>query len=512
MIKKNKGGVPGDLPASLVSEFAPELAKPLSIIFNKIIETGKWPTQWKTEHGIPLQKINNPKNEDDVRVISLTPFFSKVMEKFIIEWLLDCIGDKIDWHQYGGQKGNSVTHYLIEFINFIQYNQDLSDIHATLAVFVDFSKAFNRQDHNILVTLLSDLGVPGWLLLIIIGFLEDRNLILSFKDEKSDLLPLPGGGPQSTILGLFLFLVLINAAGLKNLTRNTGTLATAALRRRRPLEELHLKYVDDMTFTEAVKLKDKLKVDPMPTRPTQYRERTGHVLNNELVKMNENLMALEKYTFEKSMKINTKKTNVMVFNSSRTLDFLPKLQISENQDLEVVEEQRLLGVIISSNLNWQSHINHMSEKAFKRMWILRRLKLLGASCVDLLKVYTTQIRCIVEFAVAAWNGSITKAQISQLERIQKCALGIILGKEYVDYEAALNLVDLESLAVRRKSLCLKFAKKAANHPKFKHWFCKSQEKVVNTRSVQLKYVPVTSRTQRYEKSPLSYLTTLLNEN
>ena len=119
---------------------------------------------------------------------------------------------------------------------------------------------------------------------------------------------------------------------------------------------------------------------------------------------------------------------------------------------------------------------------------------------------------IVEFAVAAWNGSITKAQISQLERIQKCALGIILGKEYVDYEAALNLVDLESLAVRRKSLCLKFAKKAANHPKFKHWFCKSQEKVVNTRSVQLKYVPVTSRTQRYEKSPLSYLTTLLNEN
>ena len=154
----------------------------------------------------------------------------------------------------------------------------------------------------------------------------------------------------------------------------------------------------------------------------------------------------------------------------------------------------------------------MSEKAFKRMWILRRLKLLGASCVDLLKVYTTQIRCIVEFAVAAWNGSITKAQISQLERIQKCALGIILGKEYVDYEAALNLVDLESLAVRRKSLCLKFAKKAANHPKFKHWFCKSQEKVVNTRSVQLKYVPVTSRTQRYEKSPLSYLTTLLNEN
>ena len=156
--KKTKSGVPGDMPEKLVSEFAPELAKPLAKVFNKIVDTGKWPAQWKIEHGIPLQKVNNPETEDDVRVISLTPFFSKVMEKFIIDWLLRIIGDKIDWHQYGGQKGNGVTHYLIEFVNFIQYNQDLRDIHATLAVFIDFSKAFNRQDHNILVTLLCDLG------------------------------------------------------------------------------------------------------------------------------------------------------------------------------------------------------------------------------------------------------------------------------------------------------------------------------------------------------------------
>ena len=50
------------------------------------------------------------------------------------------------------------------------------------------------------------------------------------------------------------------------------------------------------------------------------------------------------------------------------------------------------------------------------------LRVLGALCEDLLKVHTTQIRCIVEFAVAAWNGSITRAQIAQ------CALDIILGQ------------------------------------------------------------------------------------
>ena len=147
-IKKTKSGVPGDLPRSIVKEFSPELARPLMLIFNKIIQTGEWPSNWQIEHGIPLQKSSNPVNEDDLRIISLTPLFSKVMEKFVIDWLLKYVGPKIDLHQYGGQKGNSVSHYLIEFVNFILYNQDLKEPQATLAVFVDYSKAFNRLDNN----------------------------------------------------------------------------------------------------------------------------------------------------------------------------------------------------------------------------------------------------------------------------------------------------------------------------------------------------------------------------
>ena len=162
--KKPKTGIPGDLPRCLVKEFSPELSVPLVKIYNQIISTGVWPEPWRVEHGIPLQKKTNPENEDDLRIISLTSFYSKVFEKFVMDWLLDYIGHLIDWHQYGGQKGNGVTHYLIDFINFIKYNQDLKSMHAVLAVAIDFSKAFNRQNHNILVTLLSDLGIPGWLL------------------------------------------------------------------------------------------------------------------------------------------------------------------------------------------------------------------------------------------------------------------------------------------------------------------------------------------------------------
>ena len=88
----------------------------------------------------------------------------------MVNWLLDIIDPKIDFRQYGGLKGNSINHYIIEFINFVLSSQDSNDPTAVLACFIDFQKAFMRQNHNILVTKLSDLGVPGWLLKIIISF------------------------------------------------------------------------------------------------------------------------------------------------------------------------------------------------------------------------------------------------------------------------------------------------------------------------------------------------------
>jgi hypothetical protein len=105
-----------------------------------------------------------------------------------------------------GLKGSSIVHYLIEFINFILYNQDLKEPHAV-------SKAFNRQDHNILLTLLCDLGVPGWLMKIVASFLENRELILRYQGYTAKNRKLPGGGPQGTVLGMFLFIVLINLLG-----------------------------------------------------------------------------------------------------------------------------------------------------------------------------------------------------------------------------------------------------------------------------------------------------------
>ena len=93
-----------------------------------------------------------------------------------------------------------------------------------------------------------------------------------------------------------------------------------------------------------------------------------------------------------------------------------------------------------------------------------------------------------------------------LERIQKSAFRIILGQNYVSYNKSLEYLKLDTLADRRKQLCLSFARKASKDSKFKVWFSNLTKPTRTDPSFAL---PRT-RTAAYEKSPLVYLTKLLN--
>ena len=231
--------------------------------------------EWVT----PIAKVAVPESEDDLTPISLTPFFSKVTEQVIVKWLLYYIGEKLDFRQYGGTKGNSISHYIIEFINFILLNQDSSEQTAVLASMVDFSEAFNRIDHTKIVTKLSDMGVPGWLLKVVIGFLTNRRMLVRYKGKVSNIKNLPGGGPQGTLLGLFLFIILINDCGFEDQENNTGEILTTK-RNMKEMNKIHLKYVDDLSLAESINLPAKLQSIPDSKRPLPdvYRARTGHIL------------------------------------------------------------------------------------------------------------------------------------------------------------------------------------------------------------------------------------------
>ena len=147
--------------------------------------------------------------------------------------------------------------------------------------------------------------------------------------------------------------------------------------------------------------------------------------------------------------------------------------------------------------------------------MLRRLKYNGAAITDLLDVYIKQVRCTLEFAVSVWTAAITAALVAQIERVQITA--VILGGNHSEYSQALSILNIETLVERRKKLCVTFASKCEKSEKYKHWFTKRtcDPHAPHTRSEKIgtksEFLSVHSRTRQFEKSPLSYLTSLLNE-
>ena len=300
---------------------------------------------------------------------------------------------------------------------------------------------------------------------------------------------------------------MINEVGFEGQQNNAGELLTSK-RNMKIINQMHLKYVDDLTLVEAIDL-NKLVSVPASVRPMpdNYHARTGHVLPPDCSTIHKQLNTIEEYTINNQMRINYKKTKMMIFNPCWSKDFMPEQMLGGNQ-LEVVEEMRLLGLIVTPDLKWTANTDNIVKRAYGKLWMLRRLRSLGANNDQLIDVYLKQVRSILEQAVPAWNGAISQAEVTDIERVQKCALHIILGDNYLTYNEALVTVNLQKLSLGREQLCLIFARKAENNSTHKEWFKLTRQS--NTRQNPNRYCATVSRTGRLLRSPIPYLTGLLN--
>ena len=115
-----------------------------------------------------------------------------------------------------------------------------------------------------------------------------------------------GGGPQGTVLGIFLFIVLINLIGFRNQDRQLGRVLTKPLNKRKPIRNIHLKFVDDLTVAESLKLKKQLipNLDADQPRPLELRNRTEHILPDSESQSIPLLKDILEYAESHKMKIN----------------------------------------------------------------------------------------------------------------------------------------------------------------------------------------------------------------
>ena len=435
-----------------------------------------------------------------------------------------------------------VPHALISIINFIlKHTDDNEPTTAVTNVLADWSKAFNKVNHNIVMRILVFLGVPQWILRLILSYLKYRRMMVRFRGCLSNEKDIPGSAPQGTLFGVVIYLLYINPIGFPNeatlqihdvlfsywqeykipnhlniLTEkiqigNTNVeVPTLPSNIELPAHLNSVKFMDDATCQEVVDIRTSLCSNIDRSGPLPYHESSGKVLPPQNSLLQNEISKIKMISDQREMQLNAKKTYLFNVNFTNDHQFKPLLSIpGEKEYLEVVHETKLLGYWLTTDMKPHRHIAYVLTIVNKRFWAIPKLKKAGVSDTDLTFFYIMKIRSVLETAAVVFHSMMYEDDVEDLERVQRNVARTIMGQRYIDYKSALDFLSLEPLSQRRENLCLTFALKCLNNPKFKDWFPLNSQNPHNLRETH-KFLEPHCKTERYRNSPLVYLTRVLN--
>ena len=130
-------------------------------------------------------------------------------------------------------------------------------------------------------------------------------------------------------------------------------------------------------------------------------------LNNNTNQLQDDLDQLKLFTDRNMIQINEKKTPILCINFRKSLQFPPIFSVGHCSQLDVVKHTKLLGIIVSDDLRWAHHVEYMCQRAYKKIWLLRRMEILQLDQEIMLYFYCKEVRSILEFGVAFLNSGLT---------------------------------------------------------------------------------------------------------
>ena len=144
---------PSSIPISILKILKSELAGPLQVIFNTSFLTGIVPDKFKLAKLIPVFKKGSQTNLSNYRPISLLIVFNKLLEKLMFNRLADFLEKRhlIYNKQFGFRLHHSTDHAVLSIIDQVQ--KAIEDRDYPCGIFLDFSKAFDTVNHNILLSM-----------------------------------------------------------------------------------------------------------------------------------------------------------------------------------------------------------------------------------------------------------------------------------------------------------------------------------------------------------------------
>ena len=388
--------------------------------FNYIWLNNDFPEQWRNAHVIPLLKpFKLPHELSSYRPISLTISLCKLMEKMIAKRLMTYLIENniIVDYQFGFQKNKSTLDPLIQLEYAIRDTIILGEF--LVVVFLDLEKAYDMVWAYGLLQELVNIGLKGNLPIFIYNFLNNRTIQVKINNFISEKFPMENGLPQGSILSVFLFLIAINKL-FKNCDQTVNKL-----------------FCDDGMFWHQSK---DLAI---------AEQRVQDTLNRLTI-----------WSQTNGLKFSPQKSCYCIFTHNNTRDLNLTLL---NQNLPRSFQVRYLGIIFDHRLTWQPHIEHLREKCFKRLNILKSVayKQWGSDRKTLRMLYLSLIQSQLNYASFLYN-SAPHRFLQILDRVQYAGIRIIIGAMRVTKTAMLEAESLlMPLKFRREFLGLSYLGRSA---------------------------------------------------
>ena len=404
---------PDRIHPGVLKEASSVLAKPLADLFNYSLSKCIFPSPWKRANVIPIHKKGDKSSVDNYRPVSLLSIVGKVMERIVHKHVHNFFLQNhfISPFQSGFSPGDSTTNQLLFLYDSFMKAIDIGK--EVRVVFCDISKAFDRVWHKGLIEKLKGAGIAGNLLDWFKSYLKDRQQRVVLAGSNSFWLKITSGVPQGSILGPILFLVYINDI-INDITSNIRLFA----------DDTSLYVIVDQPNTAA------------------------SILNNDLSRIHE-------WAKKWLVSFNPSKTESLTISKKINQPIHPPLYMN-NIMINSINDHKHLGLTLSSDGSWKTHLNSTLIKAWSRVNILRKFKFI-LDRKSLEKLYFSFIRPILEYSDIVWDNC-TDSLANDLEKLQIEMGRIVVGAtKLISIDKLYQETGWEKLSARRyKHKLIKF--------------------------------------------------------